>query len=162
MEKKLRRAVRCFLIKENKVVVIKYKKGNIKEGYYDIPGGKIEDGEVAEQTAIREMKEETGIDIRNLKHKGFMTIEYPNRKFIFNTFITSDYVGEPREFEENISEWIDIQKLLQKEKILSNIMILERLFIKGLIDDNYSFNLHIVVDEQEKILNVNYNLEQKD
>lgn len=74
MEKKLRRAVRCFLIKENKVVVIKYKKGNIKEGYYDIPGGKIEDGEVAEQTAIREMKEETGIDIRNLKHKGFMTI----------------------------------------------------------------------------------------
>ena len=108
------------------------------------------------------MKEETGIDIRNLKHKGFMTIEYPNRKFIFNTFITSDYVGEPREFEENISEWIDIQKLLQKEKILSNIMILERLFIKGLIDDNYSFNLHIVVDEQENILNVNYNLEQKD
>lgn len=29
MEKKLRRAVRCFLIKENKVVVIKYKKNKL-------------------------------------------------------------------------------------------------------------------------------------
>ena len=37
------------------------KRGN-KKNYYDIPGGKIEDGEVSEQTAIREMKEETGLN----------------------------------------------------------------------------------------------------
>lgn len=36
-------------------------QGNKKEGYYDIPGGKFEDGEIPKQTAIREMKEETGI-----------------------------------------------------------------------------------------------------
>ena len=54
MEKIIRKAVRCYLIKDNKVVVIKYKKENKKFGYYDIPGGKIEDGENSEQTAIRE------------------------------------------------------------------------------------------------------------
>lgn len=160
MDKPIRKAVRCYLIKDNEVVVTKYKKGNKKEGYYDIPGGKIEEGESPKQTAIREMKEETGIEIQNLKYKGIMTIEYPDRMFIFDTFITKEYEGEPQEFEENTSEWIDIDELLKKEKILSNIILLDKFLIKGLIDDNRNFNLHIKVDEQENILGIDYNLEK--
>ena len=138
MDKPIRKAVRC----------------------YDIPGGKIEEGESPKQTAIREMKEETGIEIQNLKYKGIMTIEYPDRLFIFDTFITKEYEGEPQEFEENTSEWIDIDELLKKEKILSNIILLDKFLIKGLIDDNRNFNLHIKVDEQENILGIDYNLEK--
>lgn len=160
MDKPIRKAVRCYLIKDNEVVVTKYKKGNKKEGYYDIPGGKIEEGESPKQTAIREMKEETGIEIQNLKYKGIMTIEYSDRLFIFDTFITKEYEGEPQEFEENTSEWIDIDELLKKEKILSNIILLDKFLIKGLIDDNRNFNLHIKVDEQENILGIDYNLEK--
>ena len=160
MDKPIRKAVRCYLIKDNEVVVTKYKKGNKKEGYYDIPGGKIEEGESPKQTAIREMKEETGIEIQNLKYKGIMTIEYPDRLFIFDTFITKEYEGELQEFEENTSEWIDIDELLKKEKILSNIILLDKFLIKGLIDDNRNFNLHIKVDEQENILGIDYNLEK--
>ena len=117
-------------------------------------------GENPEQTAIREMKEETGLEIRNLKYKGNMIIEYPNRIFDFDVFITNESEGEPQEFEENTSEWIEISDLLQKEKILSNIMILDKFFIKGLIDDKYTFNMHIEVDEQENILGVKYSLEK--
>jgi len=161
MDKPVRRAVRCYLIKDNKVIVTKYNKGNKKEGYYDIPGGKIDDDELPKQTAIREMKEETGIDIKSLKYKGIITIEYPDRKFLFDVFISSEYEGNPNDFEENTSEWIEINELLQKEKILSNIIILDRFFIKGLIGDNYNFNMHITVDEQENILDINYNLKTK-
>ena len=160
MDKQIRKAVRCYLIKDNEVVVTKYKKGNKKEGYYDIPGGKIEEGETPKQTAIREMKEETGIEIQNLKYKGIMTREYPDRMFIFDTFISKEYEGEPQEFEENTSEWIDIDELLKKEKILSNIILLDKFLIKGLIDDNRNFNLHIKVDEQENILGIDYNVEK--
>ena len=160
MDKPIRKAVRCYLIKDNEVVVTKYKKGNKKEGYYDIPGGKIEEGETPKQTAIREMKEETGIEIQNLKYKGIMTIEYPDRMFIFDTFISKEYEGEPQEFEENTSEWIDIDELLKKEKILSNIILLDKCLIKGLIDDNRNFNLYIKVDEQENILGIDYNVEK--
>ena len=161
MFKTLRKAVRCYLIKDNKVVVTKYKKGNKKEGYYDIPGGKIEEGELPERTAIREMKEETGLKVGNLKYKGNMIIEYPNRIFDFDVFVINKSEGETQEFEENISECIDIKELLQKEKILSNIMILDRFFIKGLIDDKYNFKMHIQVDEKENILDVKYRLEEK-
>lgn len=159
MDKPIRKAVRCYLIKDNMVVATKYKQGN-KDGYYDIPGGKIEEGEFPEQTAIREMKEETGMDVKELKYKGNMIIEYPNRIFDFDVFLASDSEGETQEFEENTSEWIKIQELLQKEKILSNIIILDRFFINGLIDNDYNFKIHIEVDEQENILNVKYNLEK--
>lgn len=160
MEKQIRKAVRCYLIKDKKVVVTKYKERNKKMGYYDIPGGKIEEGETSEQTAIREMKEETGLKVGNLKYKGNMIIEYPNRIFDFDVFITKESEGEPQEFEENTSEWIEINELLQKEKILSNIMILDRFFIKGLIDDKYNFKIYIQVDENENILDVKYRVEE--
>lgn len=107
------------------------------------------------------MKEETGLDIRDLKYKGNMIIEYPNRIFDFDVFVASESEGELQEFEENTSEWIEIQELLQKEKILSNIIILDRFFINGLIDNDYNFKIHIEVDEQENILGVKYSLEEK-
>ena len=154
----VRKAVRCYLIKDDKVLVTKYKEGNKKSEYYDIPGGKIEEGENPEQTAIREMKEETGIKVRNLKYKGNMIVEYPNRIFDFDVFITNESEGKPQEYEENTSEWIGIRELLQKEKILSNIIILDRFFIKGLTNEKYNFKMQIMVSEEEEIINVNYKL----
>ena len=105
------------------------------------------------------MKEETGLDVQNLKYKGNMIIEYPSRIFDFDVFITNEFDGETQEFEDNTSEWMDIKELLQKEKILSNIMLLDRFFIKGLIDDKYNFKMNIKVDDKENILEINYRLE---
>ena len=158
MDKLIRKAVRCFLIKENKIAVIKYKIGNNKAGYYDIPGGKIEDGESPEETAIREMKEETGLKIKRAKYKGNMIIEYPNRIFDLDVFLCDECEGETQDFKENTSEWMEINELLKKEKILSAIMILDRFFIKGLVNDNFNFKMHIQVDEEENILDINYKL----
>ena len=73
MNKPTRKAVRCYLIKDSEVVVTKYKKGNKKEGYYDIPGGKIEEGETPKQTAIREMKEETGLTFTPAEFDDFLS-----------------------------------------------------------------------------------------
>lgn len=100
MDRPIRKAVRCYLIKDNKIVVTKYKEGNKKAGYYEIPGGKIETGEMPEQTAIREMKEETGITIENLKYKGNMTVEYPNRILIWMYF----YLLNIKENQKNLKK----------------------------------------------------------
>lgn len=158
MDKPIRKAVRCYLIENDKVVATKYKEGNQKVGYYDIPGGKIEKGETSKEAAIREMKEETGLTITNLKYKGNMIIEYPNRTFDFDVFITNKYMGKTQEFKENTSEWININELLQKDKKLSCIMILKQSYIKGLLDNRYNFNMYIKVDEQENILDIIYQL----
>jgi len=156
MDKLIRRAVRCYLIKDNKVLAIKYKEGQPKAGYYDIPGGKIEEGENPEQAAIREITEETSIIVKDLKHKGIMTVEYPNRKFIFDVFYTEKFDGQPVEAEENLSELINIEDLLNKEKTLSCIKLLEKNYIDGLINDYLNFEMYIEVDEDENILEMNY------
>lgn len=156
MSKPVRKAVRCYLIKNDKIIVTKYKEPNKKAGYYEIPSGKIEEGELPEQTAIREMQEETGIIVKDLKNKGNLTIEYPDRKFEFVVFLADDYQGKPLQFEDNSSAWIDINHLLQKEKILASIQLLKKEYINRLINENYTFNMYIKVNEQENILDINY------
>ena len=144
MNKKIRKAVRTYLIKNNKVVVIRYKQHD--NGYYDIPGGKIEDGETPNETSIREFKEETGIIITKQHYIGHNTIEYPDRIFDFEIFFVDDYIGEPQEFDENDSMWINIDDLYKEDKIFPSVVA-----IKYLKNDMI---LKIECDINENIINV--------
>ena len=128
--------------------------------YYYTVGGGVHMGEKAKDCVCREMKEETGLDVKNLNYRGNMIIEYPNRIFDLDVFIASECEGEPKEFNENTSQWIEIQELLKKEKLLSNIIVLDRFFIKGLMDNACNIKMYIDVDEQENILGVKYSLEE--
>ena len=144
MNKKIRKAVRTYLIKNNKVVVIRYKQHD--NGYYNIPGGKIEDGETPDETSIREFKEETGIIITKQHYIGHNTIEYPDRIFDFEIFFVDDYIGEPQEFDENDSMWINIDDLYKEDKIFPSVVA-----IKYLKNDMI---LKIECDINENIINV--------
>jgi 8-oxo-dGTP pyrophosphatase MutT (NUDIX family) len=49
-----------------RVLIVKRSKNNdVLPGYWDIPGGTLEDGEDPAAGAARETKEETGLDISN-------------------------------------------------------------------------------------------------
>ena len=145
MDKKIRKAVRTYLIKDDKVVVINYKEHD--NGYYDIPGGKIEDGETSEETSIREFKEETGITITKQHHIGHNTIEYPNRIFDFEIYLVDDYYGDPSEFEENDSMWINIDDLFKKDRLFPSIEVIKYL------KDN--MNMKINCDSNNNIITIN-------
>ena len=146
MEKKVRKAVRTFLIQDNKVIATKYKT-NTNFEYYDIPGGKIENAEISEQASIREFKEETGIEIVEQEYKGNAIIEYPNMIFDFDVYIVKQFKGIPLEFEENYSFWIDIDELLKKDKKIPSIEILKYLNIEDI-------KIKIYVNENHKILKI--------
>jgi 8-oxo-dGTP pyrophosphatase MutT (NUDIX family) len=45
---------------EGKILLLRRAKGEDFPGRWDLPGGKIKDGESAAEAAIREVKEETG------------------------------------------------------------------------------------------------------
>jgi len=146
MDKKVRKAVRTFLIKDNDVIVTKYKTIKNKD-YYDIPGGKIEINESSMNASVREFQEETGIDILNQKYKGNVIIEYPNMIFDFDIYIVDKYAGEPKEFDENYSMWINIDRLFNEVKKFPCIEI-----IKYLNENN--IKLKIYSDDNHNILKI--------
>jgi mutator protein MutT len=49
-------------------ILLEKRKNEPGKGKWSIPGGKIELGENAEQTVIREVKEETGLEVEKPEH----------------------------------------------------------------------------------------------
>lgn len=148
MTKKTRNAVRTFLIKDNQVVCIKYKIGNI--GYFDIPGGKIEMGETPQKTAIREFKEETGIEINNLEKLGNIIVEYPDMIFNMEIFSANEFNGFPQEFYENESFWISIDDLLKEKNRYAITYLLQPEFQEEWKSKSISFKF--LMDNNHKVI----------
>ena len=88
-------------------------------GKYVVPGGHVELGERIEETAVREAKEETGLDIYDLEFINFQQFIYDpafwkKRHFIFFDFAArtdSTEVVLNDEAQEYI--WIDPQEALE-------------------------------------------------
>lgn len=149
MNKVIRKGVRTYLIKDDKVVVIKYLQ-EPHRNYYDIPGGKIEDNESNTEAAIREFKEETGMDIYKPKYVGNLIVECKDIIFDFDVFIVNDYKGVPNNFLYNESMWIDIDLLLER-KCFSNIQLLSKKY-RYLLEIDSNFRIKFIIGENNKII----------
>lgn len=66
-EPKLFVATKAFVVHNNKVLILresnKYSDG-VQLGNYDVPGGRMKSGETWEQSLLREVKEETSLDVK--------------------------------------------------------------------------------------------------
>lgn len=64
--KNVKTTVGCILIKDNKVLLEK-RSVRVEKDKWALPGGHVEIGETAEEAIRREIKEETNLEIDNLK-----------------------------------------------------------------------------------------------
>ncbi len=50
------------VVNDGKILLVRRSIDDFLGGYYELPGGGVDDGETIEQAALREVKEETGLE----------------------------------------------------------------------------------------------------
>lgn len=96
-----------YIIKGERVL-LGYKKKGFGQGRWNGFGGKVEPGEDVKAAAAREIKEECGVEAKNLAEGGshvFRFKENPEEAFEVYVFRAFDFAGEPAESEEMRPAW---------------------------------------------------------
>lgn len=103
-----------------------------QKGKLNLPGGRVEPGETPEQTMVREMKEETGLDVICLQNLGVIK----DRDFIIHCFVgtcTDHYAPfSPREGETEVPEWMKISAALLDKRLIPNLRVIVPLLQAGI------------------------------
>lgn len=77
---------------EKEILLVKHRKGNRQ--YWVLPGGRLEYGETFQECAVREMREETGLDVEVDEFVFLSEAIAPDRsRHIVNIYLTAHVVG---------------------------------------------------------------------
>jgi len=99
--------VTAAVIRRDGLVLIgKRRAGDFYGGFWEFPGGKIEDGESPEECLKRELAEELGIEcaIGPLLTDTFF--RYPERNIRLYSFLVDSITGEPGALEHDEISWV--------------------------------------------------------
>ena len=93
---------------ENEILLSKRPEKKHLSGFWEFPGGKVEEGETPEKALIREVKEELNIDINNkcIAPLSFSEFDYNNFQLLLLLYICRRWDGEPMSMENNKLEWV--------------------------------------------------------
>ncbi len=102
------RANLCFILKDQRLLLIRKKRG-IGAGKVNAPGGKIEPGETAMDSAVRETQEEIGVTPLGVTERGELSFDFADGYSLHCVvFMAEDFVGEPVETEEAAPFWVSV------------------------------------------------------
>jgi len=112
-------ATLCYVIdRKNKTTLMIYrikKRNDVHEGKWNGLGGKFEGNESPEECVIREIKEESGLNIKSPKLHGFITFPLFDGKEDWYVFIFTahEFTGKLIDSNEGNLEWIPNKKIIE-------------------------------------------------
>lgn len=105
--------VAVMIMKDGKVLLAK-RKNSHGGGTYAFPGGKVEWWESINDCAKREVMEEAGIEIENIRFLRLLNFKFYDKHFTDIGLLVDWKNGEPKVMEPNRSEewgWYDLNNL---------------------------------------------------
>lgn len=94
----------CLIYRDNEILLQNRKKSDWQG--YTLPGGHVEPYESFTDAVIREMKEETGLDIRNPKLCGVKQFRGDHDRYVVFLYKTNEFSGELVSLDEGYMEWV--------------------------------------------------------
>lgn len=105
------RANLLFVVRDGEILLIRKKRG-IGAGKINGPGGKIDPGESALDSAVREVEEELLIRVSDPLEMGELSFQFTDGMAMHVVvFRASQFSGTPTETEEAIPLWFPIDRL---------------------------------------------------
>ena len=147
----MKQATLCLLIKENQILLAMKKRG-FGVGRWNGTGGKVKAGEEIVDAAIRETKEEIGVDIKNFKKVGLFHFKFENKEDWnqdVTLFLAKSWAGEPAESEEMMPKWFDFSEIPYDKMWDDDKLWLPQILAGEKLEANFLFG------ENDKILDYN-------
>jgi len=114
-ETSMRNTSLCYLEKDGKVLLLHRvkKKEDANRGKWIGIGGGFEDGESPEECMLREMKEETGLELTSYRFRGIVTFVSDEAQTEYmHLFTADDYRGKlAEECDEGELAWVEKEKM---------------------------------------------------
>ncbi len=114
----MKEATLCYVIRGNPAheVLLGYKKTGFGLGKYVGFGGKVETGETTAEAAVRELDEESGLQVQvnDLQSLGQVTFLFPHRPdwdHLVHLFLARTWRGDPAESDEMRPQWFPIAQI---------------------------------------------------
>lgn len=113
--------------KKSEVFITKRADHLHKGGFWEFPGGKVEQGENIQQAIARELFEEVGIEVTMLTHFHQLDFDYSDKSLKFDFFTVEAFNHSPFGKEGQRGEWVEIDKLKNYAFPEANLPILDML-----------------------------------
>ncbi|MEK9754215.1 MAG: (deoxy)nucleoside triphosphate pyrophosphohydrolase [Rhodospirillaceae bacterium] len=93
---------------DNRVLLQQRPAGKSMAGLWELPGGKVHEGESPEAALIRELKEELGVDVTRscLAPLTFASHRYDDFQLLMPVYACRVWKGEPQSREGQALKWV--------------------------------------------------------
>ena len=97
------------------------------EGWWEIPGGKLEPNETPEQCIVREIREELATEVRAEKILGFVDYDYPTFHLTMHCILCTIVSGELKLLEHESARWLSKETLRSVNWLPADQLILDKI-----------------------------------
>ena len=117
----------AILIEEQRILAVLRSMSMSRPGKWEFPGGKIEEGETAEQCLIRELQEELAISVEVIQPLTPSLFNYPDISIQLLPFLVKKISGEIQLSEHDACKWVSQSELNQLDWAEADIPIVEEI-----------------------------------
>ena len=122
----------CMICDGKGNVLVQNKTNNPNWHGWNFPGGHVERGEYVTPSVIREMKEETGLQIENPRLCGIKEFHKSKdgKRYIVFLYITDQYSGELKGSAEGEVFWYPLKELFSSDQLVDGFREMLEVFTR--------------------------------